>query len=115
VQGLLLRYPWPGNVRELNNEMKRAAALTPGNVVELEHLSPRILSSDAAKGYTRPQEASSKKDVGPATLNLQKMEAGLIRKALEAAGGRKAKAAELLGITREGLRKKLLRIEEEKE
>ena len=115
VQGLLLRYPWPGNVRELNNEMKRAAALTPGNVVELEHLSPRILSSDAAKGYIRQQEASSKKEAGPASLNLQKMEERLIRKALEASGGRKAKAAELLGITREGLRKKLLRIEEEKE
>ena len=115
VQGLLLRYPWPGNVRELNNEMKRAAALTPGNVVELEHLSPRILSSDAAKGYIRQQEASSKKEAGSASLNLQKMEERLIRKALEAADGRKAKAAELLGITREGLRKKLLRIEEEKE
>ena len=114
VQGLLLRYPWPGNVRELNNEMKRAAALTPGNVVELEHLSPRILSSDAAKGYIRQQEASSKKEAGSASLNLQKMEERLIRKALEASGGRKAKAAELLGITREGLRKKLLRIEEEK-
>ena len=115
VQGLLLRYPWPGNVRELNNEMKRASALTPGKVVELEHLSPRILSSETAKSYISQQGSPSKKDAVPATLNLQKMEAWLIRKALEAAEGRKAKAAELLGITREGLRKKLLRIEGEKE
>lgn len=114
VQGLLLRYPWPGNVRELSNEMKRAAALTPGKVVELEHLSPRILSSDTAMGYLSQQKAQSKKEEAPDTLNLQQMEARLIRKALEASEGRKARAAELLGITREGLRKKLLRIEEEK-
>ena len=37
----------------------------------------------------------------------------LIRRALEQAGGRKVKAAELLGITREGLRKKLQRMAEE--
>ena len=41
------------------------------------------------------------------------MESRLIRRALEESGGRKAKAAELLGITREGLRKKLLRLGEE--
>ena len=113
VQGLFLRYPWPGNVRELNNEMKRAAALTPGKVVELEHLSPRILSSKTAQSYIRQQAAASKEEAAPASLNLQQMEVMLIRRALEEAGGRKAKAAELLGITREGLRKKLIRIEEE--
>ena len=113
VQGLLLRYPWPGNVRELNNEMKRAAALTPGNVVELENLSPRILASDIAKKYILQQDAPPRESDSPDTLNLQKMEAMLIQKALVAAEGRKAKAAELLGITREGLRKKLMRIEEE--
>ena len=113
VQGLLLRYPWPGNVRELNNEMKRAAALTPGNVVELENLSPRILSSETAQSYISQHAASSKEETAPASLNLQQMETMLIRRALAEAGGRKAKAAELLGITREGLRKKLMRIEEE--
>jgi len=113
VQGLLLRYAWPGNVRELNNEMKRAAALTPGKVVELEHLSPRILSSEAAQNYMRMQKEEKKSDEALPTLNLQEMESRLIRRALEESGGRKAKAAELLGITREGLRKKLLRLGEE--
>ena len=112
VQGLLLRYAWPGNVRELNNEMKRAAALTPGKVVELENLSPRILSSEAARNYMSQQENAEQKDETPASFNLQEMEARLIRMALDEAGGRKSKAAELLGITREGLRKKLMRLEE---
>lgn len=113
VQGLLLRYAWPGNVRELNNEMKRAAALTPGNTVELSHLSGRILESEAGKEYLCRQQVEAKRELEELPLNLQDAEAVLIRRALEKAGGRKVKAAELLGITREGLRKKLQRMAEE--
>ena len=115
VQGLLMRYAWPGNVRELSNEMKRAAALTPGKVVELEHLSPRILSTDTAKKYLSQRKKSEVQEVQFTSFNLQEMENKLIQQALKEADGRKAKAAELLGITREGLRKKLLRIEGEQE
>ena len=113
VQGLLLRYAWPGNVRELSNEMKRAAALTPGKVVELEHLSPRILSTKTAKSYLSQQKESAKQEIQFNSFNLQEMENRLVRQALQEAGGQKSKAAELLGITREGLRKKLMRIEGE--
>ena len=113
VQGLLLRYAWPGNVRELNNEMKRAAALTPGNVVELRNLSARILESEAGREYLCRHEEKLESDLSALPLNLQKAEAVLIRRALEQAKGRKVKAAELLGITREGLRKKLQRMTEE--
>ena len=115
VQGLLLRYAWPGNVRELSNEMKRAAALTPGKVVELEHLSPRILSTDTAQKYLSLQKKEEVKEVQFTSFNLQELENTLVQQALKEAGGRKARAAELLGITREGLRKKLLRIEGEQE
>lgn len=114
VQGLLLRYPWPGNVRELNNEMKRAAALTPGSVVELTNLSARILESGAGREYLCRSEEKAGRGITELPLNLQEAEALLIRRALEEAGGRKARAAELLGITREGLRKKLQRMEREK-
>ena len=111
AQALLLRYPWPGNVRELNNEMKRAAALTPGESVGVRHLSPRVLGSEAVKDYLGSQKkASSAKNL---PLNLRDAEAVLIRRALKAAEGSKSRAAELLGITREGLRKKLQRMEAE--
>ena len=84
-------------------------------MVELEHLSPRILSTDTAKQYLSQQAKVEAQEVSFDTFNLQEMETKLILQALKEAGGRKARAAELLGITREGLRKKLLRIEGEQE
>ena len=93
----LLHYDWPGNVRELRNEMERAAVLTFGPQVDEGDLSPRV------RGLGRDGGAD------PASLRLDDNERRLIRKALDRAGGNKTRAAELLGITREGLRKKLLR------
>lgn len=126
VQKLLLGYDWPGNVRELNNEMERAAALTVGNIVELHNVSPRILQrakdlgldnmlhaengvaadcSDFALGVSIEEDAFT-------SLNLQEMERVLIEQAMKETDGNRSRAAQLLGITREGLRKKLLRYEE---
>lgn len=113
VQGILLRYPWPGNVRELSNEMKRAASLTPGKVVGVEDLSPRVLAAEAVQTFLHRQEDEKAAPVEVLPLNLQEAENALIRRALREADGRKSRAAELLGITREGLRKKLQRMEEE--
>ena len=108
-------YGWPGNVRELSNEMKRAASLTPGDVVGAEDLSPRILSSEAVQTFLQKSEESEPPALvhEQLPLNLQEAEAALIRRALKEADGRKGRAAELLGITREGLRKKLQRMGEE--
>ena len=129
---LLLEYDWPGNVRELNNEMERAAALTFGEQVEPADLSPRIVGgvarrtahsgSPAEAAESSRTEANAPNVTGaadtadttreaePAALNLQETERRLIAEALERTGGNKSRAAELLGITREGLRKKLLRL-----
>lgn len=128
AQELLLRYPWPGNVRELNNEMERLAALTPGDVAELAHLSPRLLAAENLSAVSAPAPAAellppahAGEDTagaslegeagGAGELNLQAAEQRLIQKALELTAGKRSQAAALLGITREGLRKKLLRFE----
>ena len=122
----LLAYAWPGNVRELNNEMERAAALTMGEVVEENDLSPRLLgatgtppvqggsfSTAGASIHTGASDHTGTPSLPPPDLplNLQEAELILVREALKESGGNKSKAAELLGITREGLRKKLLRLE----
>ena len=114
----LLQYGWPGNVRELNNEMERAASLTIGNRVELSDLSTRI-GPDEVRCHlleTEPLISRDGADTHQAetqtaqNYNLQEMERKLILDVLNKTGGNKSKAAELLGITREGLRKKLLRM-----
>ncbi len=119
----LLQYGWPGNVRELNNEMERAASLTLGDRVELSDLSARLVPDEirchlTGTGAEAPlsgemsvgMSATPSDGTGPLRYNLQKREHELILEVLDRTGGNKSKAAELLGITREGLRKKLLRM-----
>ncbi len=116
TRAYLLQYAWPGNVRELNNEMERASALTVGDVVEVNDLSPRLLGKNQTRTANSAEQvasgAASRPDLSPPDLplNLQEAEQILVREALKEAGGNKSRAAELLGITREGLRKKLLRL-----
>jgi DNA-binding NtrC family response regulator len=128
---VLLAYSWPGNVRELGNEMERAASLTVGDRVEAADLSPRITDSRrvaVAPLVTNISEASGPAcdagafggngatpgrrplETGGADLNLQLVERRAVTEALSRCSGNKTKAAELLGITREGLRKKLQRL-----
>ncbi|WP_461211065.1 sigma-54 interaction domain-containing protein [Desulfocurvus sp. DL9XJH121] len=97
AEAALLAHDWPGNVRELRNEMERAAVLTLGAEVMEEDLSARVRGGGSGPGET------------PASLRLEDNEKHLISRALERTDGNKTRAAELLGITREGLRKKLLR------
>jgi Nif-specific regulatory protein len=102
---LLLAHPWPGNVRELENEMQRALALAePGEPIALRHLSDRVQET------LRPLREALASD-GRETLRAQlaRVEAWLIRRALDAHGGRRAATARTLGITREGLYKKMRR------
>lgn len=114
----LLQYGWPGNVRELNNEMERAASLTVGDRVELSDLSTRIVPDEVRCHLVAEEplvdrdetDAPKKETAAPQSYSLQDMERKLILDVLDKTGGNKSKAAELLGITREGLRKKLLRM-----
>lgn len=111
----LLAHDWPGNVRELNNEMERAAALTLSDRVE-----PRDLSAKLSSLYATPDSgAVENPGTDPSDIdfsmgelpsfNLEEVQHQVILKALKSTGENKTKAAALLGITREGLRKKILR------
>lgn len=113
TERLLQAYAWPGNVRELTNEMERAAALTVGDCVTPADLSPRLLAGlpDSVVSASVSQASV----VLPVhhdehSFNLEEAERTLIAKAIAFAEGNKTRAAALLGITREGLRKKLIRL-----
>jgi transcriptional regulator with PAS, ATPase and Fis domain len=103
---LLLLHAWPGNVRELENEMQRALALVEaGQPIQAHHLSERL------RGALEPIAAAGVAP-GAETLRAQmaRLEAWVIRRALAANGNRRAATARALGITREGLYKKLRRL-----
>jgi transcriptional regulator with PAS, ATPase and Fis domain len=104
---LLLLHAWPGNVRELENEIQRALALVePGDAIGARELSDRLRGALAPVEKTRTVP-------GAETLRAQmaRLEAWVIRRALAAHGNRRAATARTLGITREGLYKKLKRFQ----
>jgi DNA-binding NtrC family response regulator len=108
VQRALLAHAWPGNVRELSNEMERLAALTIGETVEPGDLSPRITGGAPTAGPAQPGAAAEANPGEQASLDQAARQA--IDAALARCGGNKTRAAALLGLSREGLRKKLKRM-----
>lgn len=105
---VLTHYAWPGNIRELNNEMERAVALACNTNITPEDLTDHIRSCVPATASASVFESSSVTDL---SLNLQEVERHLVVKALATAENNKSQAAKLLGISREGLRKKMKRLE----
>ncbi len=107
----LLAYNWPGNVRELNNEMERAAALTLSDKVGRQDLSEKftMLDPDTTDNHQAFSPHHFALNEGH-NLNLAEIEKQVVFNALEKTRGNKTKAAQLLGISREGLRKKMIRL-----
>lgn len=106
----LQAHSWPGNVRELENAMERARLLTRTDVILPESLPPAIrASSSTPQPIHEPELAilSSSDEV----MTLKDAEIESLRKALEMTQGNRTHAAELLGITRRGLLKKLKRFD----
>ena len=100
---LLLSYSWPGNVRELENEVQRALALSePG-----EEITPALLSDSLTRIVE--QAGAVMRDGESLQETLQRIEAWLLRRALDAHDGNRTRTARRLGITREGLYKKMKR------
>jgi DNA-binding NtrC family response regulator len=106
----LRTYDWPGNVRELIVEVQRAVALAEGDRVEVTDLTPRVAGGDG-RAEAAPPRPGPAFDLPPDLLPLRearrRFERAYIEKVLAAAAGSRMRAAALLGVTREGLRKKL--------
>jgi transcriptional regulator with GAF, ATPase, and Fis domain len=99
-------YAWPGNVRQLLHEVERMIALTPeGEKVSLAHASQELKSWDNTRSFT----ALIKKPGHTLPSKVNELEIGCITDALDQTGGNKLQASKLLGITRQGLDKKLKR------
>ena len=90
----LLAHPWPGNVRELDHVVERAVLMAPGNVVTVADLGLK----GGREGPARLED-----------MSLEEVECFLIQKALARFEGNVSKAAEVLGLSRSALYRRLER------
>jgi transcriptional regulator with PAS, ATPase and Fis domain len=92
----LQEYSWPGNVRELANLMRRAVALCRGQEIGLDLLADTpLMTTDKVDDCMR------------AGMSLEQMERRLFELTLEAAGGNRTRAAEMLGVSLRTVRNKI--------
>jgi transcriptional regulator with GAF, ATPase, and Fis domain len=99
----LSAYPFPGNVRELENEIERAVAMvTDGNVIDWSHLSAKIRDTSASGIHGVKQRHSLKEMV-------ETLEKSVLVEKIREHQGNKTRVAEELGLSRNGLMKKMRR------
>jgi DNA-binding NtrC family response regulator len=101
----LTAYHWPGNIRELENVLARALALRSGHTLTVRDLPPHIARATGASA------AGAASQLPTTMLTLEEMERRHILQVLEKTGGNKLKAAEILGIDRSTLHRKLKQIQ----
>ena len=86
---------WPGNVRELENTVERAVVLSPTTIIGPEVVSAGVLGATVTQTTGLPSLSLRQ--------NLEWTERESVRRALDAAGGVKKDAAEMLGISQRAL------------
>jgi len=102
---VLVNYDWPGNVRELENEIQRAVALSKPRVpISAQSLSERFRSVEVTVKPPRPGVQLSLKDM------VEGVESRVILQMLEQHKWNKSRTAEALGLSRQGLLKKIARL-----
>jgi DNA-binding NtrC family response regulator len=114
VLGALLSYDWPGNVRELKHAIDRMAALHSEGALQVcdmpsalqNHLAASALQCLSTAVENAPAESFYIRPKSP-VISLPQSEAQAIRNALEATGGERGKAAQLLKIGRTTLYRKM--------
>ena len=96
-------YRWPGNVRELENEVRKAATIASGDVIDVGHLSPHVRTGG---GTTAPPGAAATGNLKEAVEALERQ---MIAATLHQTNGNKSHAAKRLGLSRYGLLHKIRR------
>lgn len=101
---VLKRYRWPGNIRELRNFCENTVVLNRGSELTEYDLEPKYI---APKEALKSNESATILPSSP-TLSREENEKRLIRSALIKANGNRTRAAEMIGISRRTLHRKLL-------
>ena len=93
----LARHVWPGNVRELENVIGNAAMMTTGNLIDLADLPESVMLSNGGSEET-------------GLVTMEQVQNRHLLRVLEAVGGNKARAAEILGLSRTTIYEMLAKI-----
>ena len=101
VMELFESHSWPGNVRELRNVVERAVLFCRGSHITVEDLPAALRGDEGGIGQSKPSR------VRPLNQAVEEAETAAIQAALSATKGRRADAAELLGISRKTLWEKI--------
>lgn len=96
AQSVLYRYTWPGNIRELRNCIESAVVMTRDNLIDVDDLPQNVTS-----GITDDHISI------PIGVSMNEAEKEIIKATLTYCKGNKSKAAELLGIGRKTLHRKV--------
>jgi PAS domain S-box-containing protein len=95
---VLERYEWPGNIRELRNTLERALILGAGDVIDAE-----ALPAEVREGRPSSKQKAARDEAQP----LDQVEREQILRALKQTNGNRTKAAELIGISRSTMKRRL--------
>jgi DNA-binding NtrC family response regulator len=100
AERLMAGYQWPGNVRELRNLIERLVILGSSDFIEPQHLP--------AQFATQVRQAVVTEQTGDELRTLAEVERAYIAQIMQRVESNKSKAAKILGISRQTLRKKLM-------
>ena len=104
---ILVEYSWPGNIRELRNFCENIIILKQGQTLIPEDLEAKFFNSETSD--QAESEAFSSNRLSNVNFSLDMNEKQLLRNALLKCGGNRTKAAQLMGISRRTLHRKLLK------
>ncbi|HWN82035.1 MAG TPA: sigma-54 dependent transcriptional regulator [Candidatus Udaeobacter sp.] len=99
-------YPWPGNVRELENEIRRLTALHAGELVGVDQLADRVRAALLVDRAQAGDHGRGRRGLHAAVAALERR---MIAESLVQRSGNKSRVARDLGLSRQGLAKKMRR------
>lgn len=101
-KAVMLKYSWPGNIRELRNCVESAVVMCSGDEIKIEDLPPALQNKFEEKNI-----------IIPIGITLEEAELIIINENLAYNNGNKSKTADILGIGRKTLHRKLGELEED--
>lgn len=109
---VLESYSWPGNIRELRNCVERMVVMARGTLLTVKDIPQEIVDalsnpSASPKNATVTDAAPIEPAIAHVTLDIKSNELSTMKRALEQAHGNRTRAAEILGISRRTLQRRL--------